>query len=989
MTRLLHSLLAILALAGILIGTPWLLITLGQSPGFLPGWDRLPAMLMAPDSGRFLILLVWAAAWVLWAWLTTLIVIETVALARGVKAPRMPAASLPQGLARALVVAAAAAFVAAPLQAGAAQPHTTAPEAAPHAVAAPSQAVVQAPRPDAAPTAPTTVEAETVTVEAGDTLWGIADEHLDNPERWPEVYELNEGIAQPTGHALTDPDQIDIGWTLTLPTDTPAVEAPAPPEQVAVTTVGETSPGDAATTLLPAEDTTLDDTAEPTDPSPTATAPAVAVPTVPARATDAPPTAEATTSSPTPSPRRAELNPDAQVSEEELDAAAGFPWQVAGLLGAGSFLGVGIAAALAARRRDQFRTRRPGHLIATPDPVVAPIEMTAQLATGLSARLVTRLDQVLRRLDPTTQLQAAIVGRDGTISLHTTTPMTAPWTRDGDHWLLPTTVPVDVLGEQDADAPCPFPLLVTIGADARNRVVLLNLEHEGILSIAGDPVMSADFVRYLAAELAVNPWSDGGRIACHGPAAQVIPMAPDRLATADEILRIATTNTTRTTDTHVTATVGRAGQVGDETWAAAALITDQDDASLAQLAAAITSHPGTTGVALILHTDDPGTLTLTSTGRIRGLGYELTAVGLTEDEAAGCADLLAAADHDNHTQPAPAPMDELVDVTGNLLVEHRVDRADTTPPGSVEAVLPAPDEEYLEAAVVTATDLEVLAPRVPEAVAETLTERDPDLDAQVRAWFSPQCPYPRLTLLGPVQARCYGKPVAKRKAYYTEALAYLALHPQGVTSEQVADAFGINVPRARTVISDLRLWVGTNPATGTPHIPDAKNSPQAQARGVGLYLVEDLLVDADLFRRLRARGLARGPAGIADLEAALQLVTGRPFDQLRPAGWTWLIDGDRHDHHMICAVADVAHLLVTHHLHTGDLEAAKRAATISLQTDPTSETARLDLAGVMIHQGHSTSARQIVADALGDDAELDLTDRATQILTGKDWLKTG
>ena len=41
-------------------------------------------------------------------------------------------------------------------------------------------------------------------------------------------------------------------------------------------------------------------------------------------------------------------------------------WEVAGLLGAGTFLGVGVGAALAARRREQFRTRRPGRMIANP-----------------------------------------------------------------------------------------------------------------------------------------------------------------------------------------------------------------------------------------------------------------------------------------------------------------------------------------------------------------------------------------------------------------------------------------------------------------------------------------------------------------------------------------------------------------------------------------------------------------------------------------------
>ena len=43
----------------------------------------------------------------------------------------------------------------------------------------------------------------------------------------------------------------------------------------------------------------------------------------------------------------------------------------------------------------------------------------------------------------------------------------------------------------------------------------------------------------------------------------------------------------------------------------------------------------------------------------------------------------------------------------------------------------------------------------------------------------------------------------------------------------------------------------------------------------------------------------------------------------------------------------------------------------------------------MIHDGHTASARQIVADALGDDADLDLTARANDILDQKRWLETG
>ncbi|GAA3873435.1 tetratricopeptide repeat protein [Tessaracoccus defluvii] len=971
MTRILRSLAAIAAIAAITLGTPWLLLRLARLPGFLPSWDRLASMLLAPDSGRFLLILVWAAAWLLWAWLTALIVIEAAALLRGVKAPRLPAASLPQGLARGLVLAAAAAFIAAPQTVAAEPPDPAAPLPGSAAAAASSMQPTRA-NPASPPAPSTAVELDSITVAKGDTLWDLADAHLGDSHRWPELYDANKGIPQPNGYTLEDPDQIDVGWTLALPSDVERTAEPAtlPSADAATTALLPSEANDANTTSAPAEP----QAARSASPTPMITA---------ERSSATAPTSTAAPSLTSATPLRAEA---AAPEDADWSEAPPFVWEVAGLLGAGTFLGVGVGAVLAARRREQYRTRRPGRMIANPSPVVAPIEQTARLATGLSSRLVTRLEQVLRRLDPHTEIAAVAVARDGTLHLYSPTDLGSPWTRDGDHWLLPNTVTVDTIGEHIADRPCPWPLLVTIGADADDRVVLFNLDQAGRVTITGDPVMSADFERYVAAELAVNPWSEDIRVACHGPAAHAIGMCPARLdADPEEILTLARTNLDRATDAEVTAAVGRALQAGDDTWTAGVVITDQLD-TLDGLHNIIADHRQQTGTAMIVFHPTQGEWTLTADGRLTSPAFELTAVGLTEDEAAGCAELLAATDTGHDTTPEPA--DDLVDVTGNVLEEHRTPR-DQTNPGTVEPVLPEPDAAYIDAAVVTADDLTILAPRITDDTAAALQDRDRGLDADVRAWFSPRCPYPRLALLGPVAARCHGRPVTKRKAYYTEALTYLALHPHGVTGDQVADALGTTVERARTVISDLRQWLGTNPRTRQPHIPDAKNSPQARARGVGLYLVEDLLVDADLFRRLRSRGVAAGRDGIEDLEAALQLVTGRPFDQLRPAGWTWLIDGDRTDQHLMCAITDVAHILVTHHLHTGDLEAAKRAVSTALRADPDSETARLDLAGIMVHEGHTTSARRILAEALGDDVDLDPTARATEILNGKNWLRTG
>jgi hypothetical protein len=109
--------------------------------------------------------------------------------------------------------------------------------------------------------------------------------------------------------------------------------------------------------------------------------------------------------------------------------------------------------------------------------------------------------------------------------------------------------------------------------------------------------------------------------------------------------------------------------------------------------------------------------------------------------------------------------------------------------------------------------------------------------------------------------------------------------------------------------------------------------------------VEDragILVDADLFRRLRVRGEARAADGIADLIVALSLVSGPPFDQLRSDGYEWLTDGARIDHHMVCGIADVAHLVATHALAVGDIKRVRAAAEIAQLAAPYEEIPRLD-----------------------------------------------
>lgn len=249
-----------------------------------------------------------------------------------------------------------------------------------------------------------------------------------------------------------------------------------------------------------------------------------------------------------------------------------------------------------------------------------------------------------------------------------------------------------------------------------------------------------------------------------------------------------------------------------------------------------------------------------------------------------------------------------------------------------------------------------------------------------------------LDLLGPVDARTNGPAarVAHRKPFYVELLAFLALRPKGVTSPEVCDAFGLKPDRARVDLANVRRWLGTNPRTGEPHLPSARAHQRDDHRGLPIYQVDGVLTDLDLFRRLRTRGQSRGSDGIGDLVAALRLVSGEPFTGLRPAGWSWLLDGDRIDHIMTCAIVDVAHIVTTHALTSEDFDLARLAAETAYGAAPDDETSRLDLIDVAAATGHADLAdRQLVDGILNrsddDLGPIDLPTRTATIMRQRGW----
>ena len=214
-------------------------------------------------------------------------------------------------------------------------------------------------------------------------------------------------------------------------------------------------------------------------------------------------------------------------------------WMLTGLTGAGALLAGSMLLRLRRRRAAQFRARRPGRTIATPEPALAPVEKTVIAVGGSSAPTVDHLDEMLRRLAAAHTRTGGVVPQlaaveltESTIRLHLTSPaaLAAPWqgTPDQLHWTLPAATALDEVGPAVPDQPAPYPLLVTIGASDTGDPWLLNLEDLDV-SITGDADFSRDLARYLLAEIACNPWSHGVRVDMIGVGAEVAAMNPDRL----------------------------------------------------------------------------------------------------------------------------------------------------------------------------------------------------------------------------------------------------------------------------------------------------------------------------------------------------------------------------------------------------------------------------------------------------------------------------
>lgn len=990
------------------IGVPLLLLAIEAKP--IPAnldWSALTS----PDDGTVALAVIATVAWIAWAVFTCAVLLEVVARARGLRAPLLPGLAIPQLAAGRLVGFAALLFVSVPAVASIAE--------APHAAAAPAAIPSSTVHVDSTPTVeglptpalkvdsnapghlaahPTPPPTLGYTVKRGDSLWKIAKEHLGDGTRYVELADLNRDVLHGApdflipGTLLQIPAEttgadgtyvVDPGDTLSEIAETELGDADAYPEIFDASSATVQPDGDRLTDpdlIRPGWRLTIPGTVQPPRSAhpkqrtqPTGPEPSVSVP--PEVASEAPPIAASDDD---------KAGAPAQ-GEDTLPS-----WVLPGLAGGGAALAGSLLLVLRQHRRTQLRYRRPGHVIVPPPDDLRPAEKSAHATGSITAPRIEDLDRALRLLgDPSAPcpqlLSVALSAKAAVVRLAEPTDLPAPWSGEGTTWRAR-------LGDIPAGpgTVAPYPLLVSVGMDAAGSLIFVNLEEVHPAVLTGPTNQTTALARHIAAELSLNPWSALVDIDTLGIGDELADIDPVRLHQHPE-------GDTAFLDRLVTDLETENPALEPDQYRA--LITTTvaaNSEAVRKVAKIVTSYEGRAGAAVLTigqdRTPDEVELRLDSTRHltIDALGLNLTAAGLSADEARACATLVSITReatvirvpaHDDATHPA--------DEAGAL----KTDLTDPRPavgPAGPRSMLPLDIVDYEVRAAIVAEDVERLAPVAAQAVEARVVERDPDLDEDVARWQASRLLGPRLTLLGPVTARTLGdaRKMAHRRPFYVEILAFLVLRPKGATANEIAQAFGIQPDRARKDIGILRGWLGADTLTGELHLPNAR---QTHSGGVqAKYLVNGVATDLDLFRRLRARGQSRGAAGIDDLRTALTMVSGEPFSNLRPAGWGWLLEGERIDHVMSCAIVDTAHIVTTHALSVGNLDMAQFAADTACAASPYDETSRLDLIAVEIAQGHDDVAERHLTERVlnrSDDGlgPIEVPQQTARIIQQRGW----
>jgi len=1007
--KIIKGILALIASAVLLVGVPLALYTYTGTP--LAKVAALPTLFERPDFGGTIVFgsLVPVMAWILWAWLAIGFLAGAVGAIRQVRAPKLKGFGLGQNIGGTLV----GAIVAMIVGLGSALPANAAAPAPTQITPATTISAEQAPAATQGKTHITSTQS--ITVKPGETLWGLAEKYLGDGAKFKQIAELNYGKPQHGGGALRHDHVLQPGWVLSLPAHA----------EVRVPTVYEVRAGD---TLLEIADRVLGDRAlvsdivalnpSITDPDMISVGQKLRMPkTGPtadtaARARDAQvlaaasrtstdaqqpregaaPAPEAHKSAPTPEMPAVETAEPSASAERELSPTAsamashvpgeaadvdvsegGTVSPVVTVGGIGGLLAAGLLSLLGVRRVRQRRERKAGQR--TPAVSVESAQIERRLVEVQEPGSVEDIDAALSYLGWWAQAHQRALPELFCVSvprasgelmlfLESGAQLPVPFEQvaeDATAWRIHR----DQLPEIPQVPSPPYPALVTIGHDANDGLLALNLENLGALNIRGESSVSGEVMNAIAVELGVAPWAEGLRVTLVGIDSPLpVGLNNGRIEKCDDVSQLLLRLHGVERDCAAALAELGVGSISEGRgvdhdaldWAPEIVLVGagMDPAELAELQSLVLQVPRLC-VAAVIEGGEQGQWTLTVDGEMGLLdpvGLKVRPQRLSAAESAALAEALQVSLMGPEADESSQVPAELTRATRLTLLEAE---AETEAEADSETETETETEMDVLGAAVTVDPSEEGATAVRPADEEDVTEEEAPESATVDAeeveageveatteradGEAGAESLPFIRVLGPLEvvgargeaplSRHTGQVSPVTLERIQALLAFMALHP-GAGFREVHLAF----------------WPNQDPAGKSPGASRNKLTNQARKylgaddEGVvllpmvasGYRLDSRVRSDWDVFQELV--GGRPEHASTERLTAALRLVRGAPFQDGSEKNTAWAAT-DRHE--ITAVVCSAAHVLMQRALQQHDTELADLAARAGRLIDPVNE----------------------------------------------------
>jgi hypothetical protein len=210
-------------------------------------------------------------------------------------------------------------------------------------------------------------------------------------------------------------------------------------------------------------------------------------------------------------------------------------------------------------------------------------------------------------------------------------------------------------------------------------------------------------------------------------------------------------------------------------------------------------------------------------------------------------------------------------------------------------------------------------------------------------------------LLGPAEVRAPGALEEGRAEACTEALVYLATHPDGVHPTVLGGAVwprGVSAAVRDATVARLRDWLGRD-AAGRPNLVTGTDGR--------LRLGPEVRSDWAVFEALVRLAEADPSGEPAFIQQALALVRGPLLAGRRPRRYAWLAREDL-EYEVPARIADAAHRLVELRLAGSDARGAVAAARAGLRGAPDEEGLWRDLLRATHATGDTARLRAVVGE---------------------------